>query len=353
MKKHDFDYIEDRIDRYIYQVAKHMSPQNKKDIENELKTLIYDMLEAKKPGEPASREDLGSVLKELGNPQELSEKYRDSSRYLIRPEIFPAYLFVLKIVLGAVLFGISIATILDLVTSFPNLWYSYIGTWLGNMFNSAISAFGFVTLLFAIFERNGLNMKELLPDWDVDSLPPVPVKEARISIGEPIAGIIFTVLCIILFTSAPQLISIYYFKDTLTAIPVFNLDTLKNILPLFLIIMGLGLLKNVWELIDRNYSIPYAVFVFIINTISTVLTIIIFTGFDIWNSEFGEGLNAIFQSSMGGPSNVWNVITSNFVIILIIIYILETFFIIFKALKYGNGFDFFHNFVAKQRIREK
>ncbi len=350
MKKNEFDYVEDRINRYIYQVTKHMSPLNKKDIDNELRTLIYDMLETKNPGDIPSKADLDAVLKELGNPRELAEKYQDTSRYLIRPDLFPVYLLVLKIVLGATLFGMSIATILDLITSYQELWYSYIGTWLGNMLGSAISAFGYVTLIFAFIEWQGVNMKELLPDWDVDSLPPVPVKEAKISIGEPIAGIIFTMLCIILFTSAPQLISIYYFKDTLTVIPIFNLDTVKTVLPLFLITMALGLLKNIWELIDRNYSIPYAIFVFIINTISAVLTIIIFTGFDIWNPDFGEQITAAFQLDPGlSVPNIWNMITSNFVIFLIVVYILETLFIIIKALKYGNRYDFLHYIRTKNR----
>ncbi len=343
MMDQSYDYIEDMINRYIYQVTKHLNPVTRKDIENELRTLIYDMLEEKSQGNTATKEDIITALKELGNPSILAKEYQDTRGYLISPELFPAYLFVLKIVIGATLFGMCIATVLDLITSYQNLWYSYIGTWISNMISSAGMAFAFVTILFAIFERKGMNLKELIPEWDVEELPPVPVKEAVIPIGEPIVGIIFTILGMVLFTFAPQLIGAYYFDHGLINIPVFNLDTLRVVLPLFFITMGLGLLKNIWELIDRRYSIPYAIFIFITNTISTILTIIIFTRFDIWNVNFVKQINSGFHLNFA-PSAIsaWDLITNNFVAFLVVIYLLETITIIVKAIKYNNHFDFLH-----------
>jgi len=354
MKNQNYDYVEDMINRYIYAVTKHMNPMTKKDIENELHTLIYDMLEAKAHGSTPSKEDVNAVLNELGNPSLLAEKYRDTSGYLISPELFPAYLFVLKIVIGATLFGMCIATVLELVTSYQHLWYSYIGTFISNMISSAGMAFAFVTILFALFERKGMNLKDLVPDWNAAELPPVPIKEANIPIGEPIAGIIFTILGIVLFTFSPQLLGAYYYNHGLVNIPVFNLDTLRVVLPLFLIGMGLGLLKNIWELVDRRYSIPYAIFVFIINTISTILTVIIFTRFDIWNTDFAAQINSAFHLSFDSSAlSTWNLITDNFVIFLVVIYILETLAIIVKAIKYNNQFDFMNYVKSMERRSNK
>ncbi|MGF7142707.1 hypothetical protein HNQ56_001125 [Anaerotaenia torta] len=339
--KHDFDYIEDRMNRYIYQVTKHMTPSSRKDIEIELKTLIYDMLESGNQGIPAALEDLNKVLRELGNPRDLAEKYQDTSRYLIRPESFPIYLMVLKIVLGAALIGISIATSLELFTSEISIGYRYIGTWLGNLFNTALSAFGFVTLIFALAERNGMNIKDLEPEWDADSLPPVPVKEFQIPISEPIAGIIFTTIGITVFASLPHLFKFYHHADNVrTVIPLFNSEAFQMALPLFLIAMSLGLLRNIWELIDRKYSIPYAIFAFVLNTVSTILTVVAFTAFDVWNPDFGTQLDALrYWGSDFSVASAWNIITSNFVAFLIIIYILETIFAVIKALKYSRPFN--------------
>jgi hypothetical protein len=327
---------------------------NKNDIENELRTLISDMLEARTHGNTATKEDILAVLRELGNPSELAEKYRDTSRYLISPEIFPLYLFVLKIVIGATLFGMCIATVLELITSNSHIWYSYLGNWIGEMIGSVGMAFASITILFTILEWKGVNLKEFIPGWEVEELPQVPVKEANIPISEPITGIIFTIIGMVIFTSAPQLLGAYHFDDVgLTAIPVFNMDTFRVVLPLFLITMGLGLLKNIWELVDRRYSIPYAIFVFIINTVSTILTVIIFTRFDIWNSSFASRINEAFHLNFNYSAlSAWELITENFIIFLVIIYLLETIAIIVKSIKYNNHFDFM-NYVKSMEQKYK
>jgi hypothetical protein len=331
-----------------------MNPMNKKDIENELRTLIYDMLESKTHGNNATKEDIHAVLKELGNPTELAEKYRDTSRYLISPEIFPLYLFILKIVIGATLLGLCIASVLELITSSSHIWYNYIGNWIGDMIGSVGMAFASVTIIFAVLEWKGVNLKELIPNWEVEELPPIPVKEAIISIGEPIAGIIFTIIGMVIFISAPQIMGAYYFEGgSLTAIPVFNMDTFRVILPLFLITMGLGLLMDIWELIDRRYSIPHGIFVFIINTISTILVVIVFTRFDIWNSNFAIRVNEAFHLGFNSSAlSVWEIITKNFVIFLVVIYLLETITIIVKTVKYNSRFDFM-NFIKIMEQKSK
>ncbi|MDF2905806.1 MAG: hypothetical protein K0R34_1127 [Herbinix sp.] len=354
MPNQQYDYVEDMINRYVYQVTKHLNPMNKNDIENELRTLISDMLEARTHGNTATKEDILAVLRELGNPSELAEKYRDTSRYLISPEIFPLYLFVLKIVIGATLFGMCIATVLELITSNSHIWYSYLGNWIGEMIGSVGMAFASITILFAILEWKGVNLKEFIPGWEVEELPQVPVKEANIPISEPITGIIFTIIGMVIFTSAPQLLGAYHFDDGgLTAIPVFNMDTFRVVLPLFLITMGLGLLKNIWELVDRRYSIAYAIYVFIINTVSTILTVIIFTRFDIWNSSFASKINEAFHLNFNYSAlSAWELITENFIIFLVIIYLLETIAIIVKTIKYNNHFDFM-NYVKSMEQKYK
>jgi hypothetical protein len=117
--------------------------------------------------------------------------------------------------------------------------------------------------------------------------------------------------------------------------------------------MGLGLLKNIWELVDRRYSIPYAIFVFIINTISTILTIIVFTRFDIWNVNFAEQINSAFHLNFNFSAIAsWDLIIDNFVIFLVIIYFLEIISIIIKTIKYNNRFDFL-NYVKSMENRYK
>lgn len=333
--------IEDIVNRYIYQVSKHIAPPLRSDIEKELKTLIYDMLEDKTQDNTPTKEDIYNVLRELGSPTDLADKYRDKSRYLIGPSIFPAYLLIMKIVLAATLLGMTIVSVLDLLTA-PNsgLWYEYFGNWFFGMVSGFFMSFAWVTVIFAIFEWRGVNLKELMPEWDVTTLPPIPDHEVSLPLWEPIAGIIFTIFVMIIFLSAPQLIGVYYWNNTvMNTIPIFDLNVLRDTLPLFLICMGLGLLKNIWEIVDRRYSIKYAIFTFAANTIEIILTIIIFTRFPIWNKDFIVKLNDLFHITTDLTlSSIWNILTSNIYLIMVVIYLIDTVSIIYKSLKNENKF---------------
>jgi len=55
------NYIEDIVNRYIYQVSKHITSPLRQDIKEELKTLIYDMLEARTQGKPEAKEDIQAL----------------------------------------------------------------------------------------------------------------------------------------------------------------------------------------------------------------------------------------------------------------------------------------------------
>lgn len=334
MKQQNNNYVEEMIERYIYQVTKHLTV-NRKDIEKELQTLIYDMLEDRTHGSDVTNDDIDAVLLDLGNPSEMADKYRSIHQFLIGPELFPRYLFVLKIVLGATLLGICVVTLLDYITNTSSNWYQFFGDLVGNNFSGLLSSFASVTIIFAIFEWRGVKLKELTEPWKVSSLPPVPVKEASIPIGEAIIGIIFTTLVMILFIMAPQVLGMYFIRNgSTTAIPIFNLDQFPVVLPLFLTVMGLGVLKHLWELIERKYSLRYGIFTTVINTVSTMLLIIIFTKFQIWNPIFKDQMNTVFNVGASTASIAWDMITSKFILFLVFIYLLDTGITLYKSIKY-------------------
>ncbi len=335
MKQTTNNYGEDMIGRYIYQVTKHLTA-NRKDIENELRTLIDDMLENRTHGNTVTKEDIDAVLSELGNPTEMADKYRSTNQFLIGPELFPRYQFLLKIVLGATLFGMCVVTVLDYLTNSGSIWYQFIGDLIANAVSGLLSAFASVTIIFAIFEWRGIKLKELTGPWEVSSLPPIPVKEASISIAEPIIGIIFTIVVMILFMIAPQVLGVYLSSNgSTTSIPIFNLEKLPVVLPLFLLVLGLGLLQHFWELAERKYTLRYGIFTTIINTISILLVIIIFTRFEVWNPHFADQVNSIFKLTDKTVADIWDTITSKFVIFLVLLYLLDTGVTLFKSIRYG------------------
>ena len=104
---------QDIIDRYIYDVVRRLPPNQRQDIERELRSLIEDMLESG----PENR-NVEDVLKELGNPLDLARQYRGDSQYLIGPENFDSYTFVLKIVLICCLVSAVVSGIVQSVSDF-------------------------------------------------------------------------------------------------------------------------------------------------------------------------------------------------------------------------------------------
>ena len=112
-------YLEDVTNRYIYQVVKRLGASQREEIKKELMGLIEDMLSERT--ENPAREDIDAVLTELGRPSELANKYRDSKQYLIGPEYFSLYIFVLKVVLGAVALGMAVAMTVGFITAPPRI----------------------------------------------------------------------------------------------------------------------------------------------------------------------------------------------------------------------------------------
>ena len=79
----------DLRERYIYAATRGLPRASRADIEQELRGLIADMLEARCRGLPPTEHDLRVVLAELGTPRELYRKYNpDAGRSLIGPAYY-------------------------------------------------------------------------------------------------------------------------------------------------------------------------------------------------------------------------------------------------------------------------
>lgn len=336
MEKHN-KYIKDLINRYIYQVTKNLPVKSSKDIEEELQTLIYDMLEDRTGTKEPTKEDIDSVLIELGNPSDLADKYRDKSRYLIGPSLYPAYLTTLKIVIAATLLGLSIVAILGLITSSDTIWYEYLGNWIVTSLGGLMSAFAWVTIIFAIFEWRDVKLTNLLPEWEPSSLPPVESKEVSIPIAGPIANIVFSILFLTVLISSPHFIGIFFFSDHSQVVSFFDTEVIKSVLPLFAVCSGLSIVKSIWEIIERKISFKYAIFTVVNNLITIAILIIIFTMFPIWNPNFIEEIKVFFNAiDNAAVISVWNQLTSNLIIFLVIIYLIDCVTVMYKALKYDR-----------------
>lgn len=286
------------IERYIYAVTKHMKPAMKKDVAEELQSIIQDMLDERCQDTVPTERDIRVVLAELGTPAELAQKYdADSQQCLIGAPYYGTYKYIMKIVLICVTCGMFLAQIMAAMAN-HSIWYKAVADTIAGIVGGWFSSFAFVTLLFAIFYRKGVKMDTLYDS--IDNLPPVPKKSNKISKAEPIAGIIFCMVFTIIFLVCPQLIAVFIRKEDINiTATLFNIDYIHQTWYFVVMFAILGVAGECVKLIEGAYTKRLMIVTIVTDTISIILTALWLTDGRIFNPEFGHVMMELFQKDGG------------------------------------------------------
>lgn len=164
------------LEKYLQAVKFWLPSSQQADIVAELREDIHSEVEERETtlGRSFTEEEWEGLLRERGRPLLVAEKYLPQ-RWLIGPVLFPAYWFVLKIVLLCY-FVPYIVVWIGLVTLNERYRLDHLG-WaaIGDMFfllrNSLISCM-VVTIIFAVMER-AKDHGRLADDWSPRRLPAV------------------------------------------------------------------------------------------------------------------------------------------------------------------------------------
>ncbi|HKM05042.1 MAG TPA: hypothetical protein VJZ04_10755 [Lachnospiraceae bacterium] len=308
------EYANELMERYLYDVVKRLPEKQRQDIKEELKSLIFDMLEERTKGAAPTEKDMEIVLLELGNPADLARKYRGEEKYLIGGAYYDQYCFLLKIVLVCTGVGMAIASI---VTSFIS--YDAIPFW--SIPSVLINVFGWLTIAFILIERYQVKIDMGISSWSPNKLPQIPNKKANISRVESAAGIVFNILFAILLCFAPHLIGAWFKNgEEMLTLAVFNLEIWNSIRPFFLVSFSLGILCGIVKLIVGRYTVGVAVTTVVTGSFSLIILIIVFKFFPIWNPEFAlrlqQATGKVFESGFD-LLTYWNTALFSNIIILI------------------------------------
>lgn len=313
------------IDRYIYGVTQKLPQAQRKDIADELRGLIEDMLEERVGGGNITKSDVEEVLLELGSPRELADKYRGKKKYLIGPELFEPYILVLKIVLIVVSASIGLAFLVQIILNPGSILEHFI-----DMIVSVVTglpmAFGWTTFSFAMVGLSGeMKKKDLMgKEWHPSDLPPIPDEKRRIKRSEPITGIIFYAVFIVLLAFSSDYFGIWVFRDEFTGVvPLLNEQTYGTYLFFILVIFGFGIIKEVIKLVSGKWTYKLAVYTTIVNAVSMAAVLFMINGPDFWNPNFMNELVAAGVVAAGSEAfdivtKVWDQLT--FWILLLLIF---------------------------------
>lgn len=350
------------MERYIYEVVNKLPKKQRDDISMELRELIGDMTEEK---------PMDEVLKELGNPEVFAEQYRGEKRQLIGPAYYGYYITFLKIALPvclmiAVLSGIAeIAmtttvdhstvgiAIEDTVSGWVDTTGNVFGKITENIFSSLFGAFAIITLIFAILERQNVNINDLVKGkekdtapWSPDKLQPIPNPKAVIGKTDTIVSMVFTLIFGGLLAFAPNLFSAYHFHDghVLETVPIFNMDN-WNITLIFIVLAFLiSFLEDVVKLVKGCYCKIVLATGIVSGIIRLVLTIIIFKALPLFNQSFFRDIKELFGITDKHEIAVLDKISVNDICnsllgLFIFILCLELGYTIYKTVRYGRDME--------------
>lgn len=285
------------VKRYVYAVTKTFNGKQRAEIEKELTANIEEMIEQNKSTDSIEEKEK-KVLMELGNPEKLADNYRGMKRYIIGPKYYELYKFVLKIVIGAVIGGISIALLVGSMFSSNQTIVDQTSNYLSALFSGSLQAFAWTTLVFMIIERKNVTIEEDPSgrnEWNLTKLPQLPNKKTEIPLSDPIASIIVTTILFTIFFgllySTPEIFAIYLNvgKDLVT-IPIFNIEVLQGYRVFIIGIFLISILTEVLKIYYRKWTLKRSIIHSVLVVLTTILTLIIITDINLWNTNFASEL---------------------------------------------------------------
>lgn len=323
----------DMIARYLYAVTKNLPKKSRREVAGELELAISELLDGRCGETEPGLEDVRAVLTELGAPDALAEQYDpDRRNCLIGGACYTQYKLVLKIVLLSVTLGLSVA--LGVAAVFDSApWQEGFAAWLAALMQTLVSAFAWVTLIFAALYHKGVKMEE--KPQRLEDLPPVPAEKLSISRGESVFGIVASIIFALVFLLTPQVIFIYLGDGGF--FPVFNAEELQKT---WVLVAGLtlaGIIKESVRLIDGRYTRRVMAGTLITNLLTALLGFFWLSNERLINPALIERLHRGIPEDggflLGLVSNAHRV----FLGVLIFALVLDGALTVFKTLKYEEA----------------
>ena len=164
--------MSDLVDRYLGAIAALLPKASRQDIVAELRDLIMNRvedLEAQR-GRPLDKREMETLLREIGHPIAVAGRYGPRTA-LIGPEIYPFWLFGVKVLLAVAALAAVIPAGVALLTAHGDA--RLVMRTVTDFIPTALSLIGAATLIGAAIERGWIGT-EGFQNWKVSELPQVP-----------------------------------------------------------------------------------------------------------------------------------------------------------------------------------
>lgn len=348
----------DMIERYIYDVVKRVPQDSREEIRLELQSLIDDMCD---------QEDISveEVLQKLGEPAQFAKRYRDEDSYVIGPDYYDDYFWIMKIALVGIGISAIVSAIMNGIMNTEDM-VNFFVVFLSEIFvtasNGSFSVIGILTVIFVVMEKQKVKfnikpkknwtVKDLsknattVNSWTPSLLPAVPDKRAVISRGDSVFSIIFTIVFMALLIFAPQIFGAFHYDgEKLVSIGcIFNLDEWDRIVPIFVFSLFVGMVNYIICLVIGYHCKTVMYSTIITNIIQIAIAIVLFKYMPLWNMDFAEMIAKSMEISNFSKGDIlfyWgtNRFDNMMLTFIVLISVLEVGVSVYKTLKYANVKD--------------
>jgi hypothetical protein len=180
----------DLIDRYLDTVRLFLPRDQRDDITAELRDVLLTRREEKEAelGRPLTRKEEEGLLHDYGHPLMVAARY-GRQQYLIGPELYPVYAFVVLLVLGCIAVAAAITGVVATAVTGGDVGRG-IGAVMRVIWSGGFTGIGVVTVIFAALQRTGASQR-ITVDWSVRDLPRITRRRPRQPWFDHVAGIVF------------------------------------------------------------------------------------------------------------------------------------------------------------------
>lgn len=273
-------------ERYVWAASRGVPEKQRAELEPEFRELIADSIEAQRANGLTEHDAEHAALAELGDPARLAARYMDRPLQLIGPRYYLDWLRLLKLLLAIV---VPIASVAAGVAR--ALAGGEVGDVAAAVASTAIGvgvhlAF-WVTLVFAIIERNTASLSKAIVEWTPEMLPQLPTGDRR-TLGELIPSVVF--LAVFAGWIVWQQFNSFFTDAAGAPIPLLSPALWSGWLPYFLGLIALEMGFAFWLYLRGRWTLTLALVNLALNIAFAVPA--------LWLLLTGQLVNPAFEAAV-------------------------------------------------------
>ncbi len=196
------------VEQYLRAVGSKLPWKSRKDITEELRSLLMDQIDAEYGADPSDAE-VKEIITKFGSPGQAAARYK-SDRQVILPGLAELYFMIMAIMAGAMLLAFTTVFIVEALQGMPEGRTLAKGILMifANAFGAWLSGVGGLTLVFIVLSRFVRNTIDIDEGWTVDDLKDIQVDKKLESKAELIFSIVFLFIFIALMNLYPSIVTL-------------------------------------------------------------------------------------------------------------------------------------------------